>query len=209
MEPESPQDTLGAAWENHLEDLFTDAMLQRKLRKPARLADPSLRDALDATARRMRELYTNPENWERTRGVALIDEATQTLVGNFSEYVHRTIARTRKLIREHQPIAIAATEIVKGYLGEQTQERFRAGGSWTEAREGIMDLLFEEMQVGAPQVRVLVRLYLGGVARIELVAPTQLSSADGGIVLQLPAGINILEQLSQDSRHAARRAVGR
>lgn len=197
-----------SSFNDPLEDLFTDAMLQKKLRPARRIADPSVRNALDAAAKKMRELYTLPENWERTRGIALIDKDTHTLVGNFSEYVHRSIPSTRKLLREHQPIAIDATEEVSGYLGEELTNRLRGHSTWTEERRGVMDLLLPELMVGSPAVQVKIGLYLGAVVRVDLIDATQLASMSGSTILTLPAGTNVLEHLDADGRHAVRKAAG-
>ena len=62
---------------DELDDLFAEARAnvpERKLRKPQRSIDPSLREALDAASRKMRELYTNPDNWRRTQGLLLVDK---------------------------------------------------------------------------------------------------------------------------------------
>jgi hypothetical protein len=196
------------AYESPLEDLYTDAQLARKIRKPKRDVDPSVRNSLEAATQRMKQLYTNPENWVRTRGVALIDKGTQTLIGNFSEYVHKTVTHTRKLIREHVPIAIAATEIVEGYLGEALESRLRGNSSWTEHRSCQLDILFPELMVGAPNVKLRVALYLGGVSRAELVEETQFASMSGNTMLILPAGTNVLEQMGIDCKKSMKMQIG-
>src|SRR5258707_14958363 len=58
-----------------LEDLYQEAALAHAAKNPKtrRTSDPTLRHALDAATKTMRELYTLPENWRRTQGVALID----------------------------------------------------------------------------------------------------------------------------------------
>lgn len=192
--------------DNSLEDLYTDAMLNRKLRPHRKVADPSLRDALDATAKRMRELYTLPENWEARRGIALIDKGTKTFIGNFREYVHRTIPSTRKLLREHQPIAIDATEELDGYFGEHFATK-HYGISWEREVEAVADLWMDELMVGCPAVRLLIKLRLGALVRVELQADTQFASVNGAALLRLPAGTDVLDQISVDSRTGVRRQV--
>lgn len=184
-----------------LDDLFNDAMLAQAARNPKkpRAADPSLRNALDAAAKKMRELYTLPENWERTRGIALIDRGTQTLIGNFSEYKHRTIPGTRKLLREHSFIAIDAREEVDGYIGEQLHQRLH-GRSWTEHHSLIANIWLDEMMLGAPMVQLNVCTRLGVIERVELEKETQLASAEGQTLLVLPAGTDISFHLSQDTK---------
>lgn len=192
-----------------LDDLFDDAMLTQaaKNRKIPKAADPSMRNALDAAAKKMKELYTLPENWEAGRGLALIDKGTQTLVGNFREYTHRSISRTRKLIREHGPIAIDSTEVVEGYLGEQIEMRLR-GQTWEVEHEATADLWLDELMVGAPAVQVRVKTRLGAVVRVDLAADVQFASVSGGTLFKLPAGTDILSHLSIDSKSAVRKAAG-
>ena len=201
------EDRAGEGLES-LDDLFLDAQLAQAARNPVkkRTADPALRDSLDAAAKKMRELYTLPENWERSRGIALIDKGTQTLVGNFSEYKHKTIAGTRKLIREHMPISIDATEIVDGYLGEQFEQRHR-GISWEREVELTAELWLDELMVGCPSAELTIKLRLGALLRVEVKHDTQFASASGATIIRLPAGTNILEQLSQDSKTHIRRQV--
>jgi hypothetical protein len=191
-----------------LEDLFTDAMMQKKLRVTRRVADPSMKNALDATVKKMKDLYLLPENWERTRGIALIDKTTHTLIGNFSEYTHRSVPKTRKLLREHTPISIDATEIIEGYLGEELGARLRGHSKWTEERRGVMELFFPELMVGAPQVQVLIAIYLGAVVRVDLAEDMQFASMSGNTIISLPTGTNVLDHLDADGRKAARRAAG-
>lgn len=191
-----------------LDDLFLDAELAQAKRNPkhGKIADPSMRNALDAAAKKMKELYSLPENWEPKRGIALIDKGTQTLVGNFREYVHRTVKGTRKLVRKHQPIHIDATEVVDGYLGEAFESRHR-GISWEREVDVKIDIWMDELMLGAPQVDLKIKLRLGALVRIELAADTQFANASGSTILQLPSGTNVQEQLSHDTKTHIRRQV--
>lgn len=191
-----------------LEDLFQDAVLKQAQRNPKRpkLTDPSIRNALDAAAKKMQELYTLPENWERTRGIALIEKSSQTLIGNFSEYTHKSVPKTRKLLREHTPISIDATEVVEGYLGEAMNMRLH-GASWSEQHLATADLWLDQLMVGAPGVDVNICLHLGAIVRVELVADTQLSSVSGATILRLAAGTDLAWQLSTDTKAALSKAV--
>lgn len=191
-----------------LEDLFNDAMLAQAARNPkrAKVADPGLRHALDAAAKKMRELYTLPENWTRTRGVALIDRASQILVGNFSEYTHNTVPGTRKLIREHLPISIDATEVCDGYLGEQMSMRLH-GRSWTEHHLLSVDVWLDGLMVGAPGVKLSVCTRLGVIVEVHLEEDVQMASANGGSILRLPAGTDIFYHLSTDTKTAVRKEL--
>lgn len=193
-----------------LDDLFNDALLTQaaKNKRQPKSIDPSMRNALDATAKKMKEVYTLPENWLRTGGVAFIDKATQTLVGNFSEYQHRIFPHTKKWLREHTPISIDRTEVVEGYLGAQIMERLSAHQSWTEVKSGTADMLFDEMQVEAPNIEFSASIRLGVLQRVDLLYTTLFASVSGATLISLPMGTNVLEQLSTDSRAAVRKAVG-
>lgn len=188
-----------------LEDLYTDALLNRKQRV-ARVADPSLRNALDATAKKMREMYTLPENWERVAGVAFIDKASNTLIGNFSEYHHKTIHSTKKWLREHQPILIDRTEIVEGYLGRDLEQRLR-GKTWELEFPCTLPILLDELMVETPAAKLILKTRLGVIQRAELIEETQFASMNGAMILRLPAETNIWEACSTDTKSAMRRQV--
>lgn len=191
-----------------LDDLFYDAQMAQAMRNPKqkRVADPSVKNALDAAAKKMRELYTLPENWEAKRGIALIDKGTQTLVGNFREYIHRSLPNTRKLIREHLPISIDATEIVEGYMGEAFEARYR-GLTWEREVSVCIDIWMDDLMIGCPRVDLNVKTRLGALLRVDLIKDTMFASHSGNTHLQLPSGTNILEQLSTDTRTHLRRQI--
>lgn len=190
-----------------LEDLYTDAILAQQTKRK-RVADPSLREALASTAKKMKDLFNLPENWERTRGLAIIDKDTKTLIGNFSEYRHRTVAGCRKLLREHSPIAISGTEEVSGWLGESLALRKGEWGMWHDRREVELDLMFPELMVGHPQIRLSVAIYLNGISRADLLSETQFAAASGNIVITLPAGTNVYEAMGTDGRLKLRKLLG-
>lgn len=193
------------AHENPLEDLLTDALLHRKTPIRKKESDPSLRHALDAASKKMRDLYQLPENWERKRGIAIIDKSTGTLVGNFSEYIHRTVPNTRWLKREHQPIAIDGTEIHEGYLGKEMDFRVR-GLSWEREISAELHILLDELMFEAPHVKVSIKTRLGVVTRLDLVEQTQLASPSGNLLI-LPKDTNIWEACGVDTKAAVRRQV--
>lgn len=186
-----------------LEDLFAEATAHRstKLRKPK---SPHRKpDDLD---RVRKETYTNPDNWLRVRGVALIDRETQTLIGNFSEYRHKTVLYTRKWIREHSPIEIEGTEEVEGYLGERIEQRIR-NVSWGKEHQVVVGVQLDELMVGAPDVSLLVKSQFGGILRADLIAPTQFASVSGNTIIHLPAGTNIWEACSTDTKISIKKEI--
>ena len=147
-------------------------------------------------------LFSNPENWHRTRGVAIIHKETETLLGNFSEYIHKTVASCRKLVREAEPISVSAAEYVDGswYLEasaapEQRQE-------WHERRTVVVDLLLPELKLHAPLIELEVHLSYGAMARVELATSTILAGIVGSPtqLVTLPAGTNVLPMMSAECK---------
>lgn len=180
-----------------LEDLFTECQLAARTKK--------IKRAELGSTKQLRAVFQNPENWERIGGVALIHAETGTLLGNYSEYTHRTMPGCRKLIHEHAPISIGKTEMVHGswWLGER-KPYIEASVSWTSVRECLADVQLPELGVAHPLTELRVGLYMGGIMRVELAVDTQFASPGGEILLTLPKGTNILECMSTDSKIAVR-----
>lgn len=192
-----------------LEDLFQDAVSNqpaRKLRRAARSMDPGLREALDATAKKMRELYTNPNNWKAGRGLVLIDKETQTVLGNYRELLHTTVPGTRKLLRMHEPITIDGQEVIEGWLGHEKERELR-GVIWDREVQVICHVTLDEIQVEAPLVELRVLLQFNSIVRADLTRATQFASGSGNVLLQLPAGTNIWLAACTDTKAALRLGV--
>lgn len=196
------------AWQDPLEDLWTEARIALAAKKSRRVANPSLRNALDATAKKMHELFTLPENWERTRGIALIHAETESLLGNFSEYRHRSVKGCRKLLREEAPITVEAAERVGGswWLGDSRKPEPRA--PWHTQRQAILHVHLHELGVHSPACEVTAFLSYGGIARVELAHPTRFADDHGKQLIELPQGVNILDGMTLDCRIALREELG-
>lgn len=153
-------------------------------------------------------LFADPANWERRRGVALIHGESGTLLGQFSEYVHRSVPGARKLLRETAPISVSATEVVSGswWLGEGRVVEERR--PWHERRTAILHLHLSELRVHAPATEVVVHLSYGGIARCELALDTMFRCEEGEGLLFLPAETNVLEVMSLDSKISLRKECG-
>jgi hypothetical protein len=194
------------AHENPLEDLYTEALLQRKQRVRRQDNDPALKQSLDNAARKMKELYTKPENWTRTRGIALIDADSKVLVGNFSEYIHNKFPSTRKLLREHLPIAIDAAEECSGYIGTRMEEALR-GRSWEVEHRIKAHVRLDELGLDCPDVQLNIQMRLGAPVAARLAEDTQFASHLGNTLLMLPAGTDILFAASVDTKTNLRKAL--
>lgn len=198
------------AWEDPLEDLFLEAKAAVAAKRAhKRSTNPALKDALDATEKRMRDLFLLPENWERTRGVALIHRPSSTLIGNYSEYQHKSVPGCRKLLLEHQPIAVSATEYVEDswYLGEIVREHLFAYEQWQVKREATIDVQLPDFGLHSPGVKVTAFLAWGGIMRVELAEKTIFASPNGDQLLLLPQHTNIIEAMSLDSKLNLRREL--
>lgn len=194
-------------WENPLADLFDDVMSKTpstKLRKPKSKHDPIR--AAEAESTRLRALYTNPDNWKRTRGLALIDRESKTFIGNYSEYIHINVPSTRKLIREHGPIAVDGVEEVSGYLGPALEAAIR-NVSYEKQHTLTADLVLDELSVEAPAIQVQVQTRLNATLAVRLAADTQFASTSGNTLLHFPAGTDIFKALSMDCKISIRRMI--
>lgn len=193
---------------DNLEDLYTDAIIaQRETVKRKKHADPALRDSVAAASKRMRETFSLDENWERTRAVAFIDRDSGTLLGNFSEYLHRSVPGCKKFLREHSPIPVSGVEYVTGWLGENMAMKRDEWGRHEDQREAIVDLWLDELMIGSPAVHLIAAVHLGGITRAELATEVQFASQSGNTVLHLPAGTNVFPAMSTDSKIALRKEI--
>ena len=173
-------------------------------------AAATLRKTAEPEKQSTQILFLDPKNWARTRGVALIHEETETLLGNFSEYVHVSVANCRKLVREETPIAVSATERVAGswWLGEKRRPEPKQ--LWHEQRPCIVHLHLDKLFVHSPICELVVHLSYGSIARVELALDTQFAAeaGHGEQLLMLPAGTNVLEVMALDSKLAVRKELG-
>ena len=189
---------------NTLDDLFREAKAHILVEKKAKDAK-ALKVQGDTSA-----LYNNPDNWERKRGIALVHEETETLLGNFSEYVHRSVRNCRRLVREANPIAIQATERVSGswWVGGEKVPEVRQ--IWHERREVVLHLHLDELLVHAPACELEVHLSYGSIARVELLRATtfaQVLDAQEQLLI-LPAGTNVLPVMGADCKLNLRKGLG-
>lgn len=155
-------------------------------------------------------LYTDPLNWTRLRGVALIHEETSTVLGNFSEYAHRSEPGTTKLIREELPILVSETRRVSGSWYLERARKPEPQKPWHEKRTVIVHLHLGELRLHAPVCEVVVFLQYGGIDRVELAVDTMFAAEEGAQeqLLFLPAGTNVREVTSLDCKMAIRKELG-
>lgn len=143
--------------------------------------------------------FSDPSNWQQHRTLALIHKASngqETLLGNFIEYLHRSNGAIRKLERPTGPVEPTGREIVTGDWYLQTEQRKRVFSSALESRSMVLErITLPAMKVHSESVRVDIHLETQWIIRITLAEPTLFVSAEGKMLLRLPAGLDILDEM--------------
>ena len=152
--------------------------------------------------------FADPENWRRVRAVSLIHTETNTVIGTFEEFLHKTFP-ARKLIRVEGPSETDGTEWVSGplWVRPETEEAAKAE-RWSETREAICGITIPEMGVHCPDAHVQVRLQFSGIARVELADATRFTCPARNTFLILPKGCDVLGVMSLDSKLVLRSELG-
>lgn len=168
--------------------------------QPRRKAEKPLFEPPDA-------YFLNPANWTAGKGVAIIHEESQTLLGTMQEFLH--VSGARKLVATQEPIAVSRTETVSGDWWIGKHHEIASPESWHRSVEVVVDLQMPCLGVFSPACPVVVHLSHGGIARVCLAVETQFAqdAAAPEQLLWLPAGTNVLPMLSQDCKIAVRVAV--
>lgn len=193
-----------------LDSLLKSAMAQQKNRKVKPL--PEKTERVQQIRESFRAIYANPENWERKRGVALIhcsNEGAKTLLGNFSEFLHKKYKLVRKLVREPVPMLVEGEEFVTGkwWLKKDTLQRIE-DHNYFEIRQTALDVDLEELQVFGKSVMLKVRLRDNWLARVELAEQTCFVCPLNSQFIWLPVGVDILDGMSLDTKKRLRQQMG-
>jgi len=161
----------------------------------------SRRAKFEAAEDASRAIYTNPANWQRVRGIALIHAETQTCLGNFAEYIHLRVENCRKLIREEAPLDVDGVEYVSGTWWLPREIKPQQRQVWHDTRELNLHVYLPQLVAHSPDTELVVYFAYHQLARVELAEDTTFAQwYDGGatqqFLLDLPAGTNIVEILS-------------
>lgn len=139
-------------------------------------------------------IYRNPANWISGKGVALIHRTTQTLLGNFTEYTHKTVLDARRLVREENPAPIQSVEYIDLDVLMSNGQPPTPKRAWQTILPLTCPLAILSWQAQAPEVSLLAHFGDGDLIWLELAESTVFLTADG--LLRLPAGVNVLPELS-------------
>lgn len=153
-------------------------------------------------------LYSDPEYWTATCGVALIHEETNTLIGNYQEFRHKRDKGCRKLIRTDEPVQIARTERVSGAAWVHLEREIPVVTASTTFREIILESLpLASLGVLSGETSLRVCFQWGGITRVELLDHTTFHSPDNRTVLTLGKGTNIYECCDLDTKIAIKQEL--
>ena len=144
------------------------------------------------------------------RGIALIHEETQSLLGNFRELIHTSVPGCRRLVLESGLLQIDATEYVAGAWWAAEMPQLQRRADWMTKRFLHLDIALTSPAVHAPAVFIEAHIAYGGIARVELLLETTFLAGEEGItsLLVLPVGTNILPVLEWTVKLTLRKELG-
>lgn len=172
-----------------LDALFKEVRTALHGQKVARAKRPA-QDPQDAPPD-TQGIYRNPANWIRGHGVALIHRASETLLGNFTEYRHKTVLDARRLVREDNPPPVQMVEYIDLDLNCSNGLAPQPKRAWQTVLSLTTSLTL--LNATAPSVALQAHFGAGDLLRLELAEATIFQAADG--LLRLPAGVDVLPEL--------------
>jgi len=148
--------------------------------------------------------YKDPNNWTRTRGIALIHKESQTLLGNFGEFLHNTEEGCRKLVREELPGQVLATEEVSGdwWLAEPIEPEPKPPEPITQFKATI-HVLLSGLHLHAPACHVVATLNPQGyMTHIRLALHTKFAQFDPRQpkLVFFPAGTELRKEMARSCK---------
>lgn len=188
---------------NSLDDLFADAAqrITREAQDKKRIVRNATPELLKPI--RVSERYLLPENWIEGKCIALVHGDTGTVLGNFRIFHHKYEKTARRLERVSEPTETSGIERVWGKHWITESRPIPSPERWESSRElFISELVLQDFGVSSIEdmVRIKVCLAHGGILRVELLDHTQFASPDNRTLLTLPAGTNVLEVMSLESK---------
>ncbi len=185
-----------------LDELFAEARSGMRRAAEAKSALPAKKTVLKAEVVEPAALFTNPDNWIKGVGVALIHEETDTLLGNFIEYTHKSERGCRKLVLEEGLLSVSKVERVAGdwWVAARHTEIARREESSTKHTVILPTLDLDKLGVRSPICEVVVHLVGGLLSRVELATETLFAGESPEQLLSLPAGTNLIAVMSRDCK---------
>lgn len=179
-----------------LEDLLSTALIEHSNTARGKKALSTKHD-FDAN---YRASFTQPENWILKSQVRLSHRGGNlfTLIGLFDELVHKSVPRCRRLVaasRVNEALPQAAEEVTGDHWLPSQVFTFKQQPAERKLRI-ISDLTLDMGQhLTAATVSCEASLVGGGLQRLCLLEDTVFEGSTPRTILQLPAGLDILEGL--------------
>ncbi len=192
-----------------LDDLFADNLAVAATKTKPLIRQPSKKELdLESAEERRKKEYTDPTHWIPGRGIALIHKESNSLIGNYREYVHYRIPSCRKLLLVKEPILIDANEYREGswWMDPVARDRITVT-QWDTTRNEVVPLLLDRMGVFCPAAPISIYMRFGGITRVELTEACDFASADGSELLHLTKGVNVYEAMQMEGKIALRKEL--
>lgn len=191
-----------------LDNLLSSAMREQANRRVKSSPGKTKKELAEEIRQNFHSTFTNPENWEARQGIALIHKGENeelTFLGNFREMIHIRQKGVRKLVREEGPMTADRQEYVTGswWLSQQIAHRISPSEE-VEDREVILDVVLKGLDVRSERVSLTIRLLRGAFFRVELMEQTKFVNPESTAILFFPAGLDILEGMTFETKMALR-----
>ena len=179
-----------------LDDLFDEAQVAASFR--LQVKNRGKMGANGVLSSEPSTLYTDPANWLAKRKLGLIHRETQTYLGTFQEWTHRSVLDARKLVRIEELEIVNEVEEVTGpaYIKMDLE--------LLPVTDRILLVLSPELafpRVVAVDAQVIIFCCSGGYNRVELAKTTAFTDeVSSNEIFELPAGTNILPVLTHSTK---------
>ena len=153
-----------------------------------------------------RKLYTDASHWIKGHGIAIIHKPTNTLLGNFQEWIHTSEPDTRRLIRVDTPIRVDCVEEIDSTLFWQPK-------IWEHSQRNAELLVSIPIELEFPAVASVSwgLNVTATTASFNMIISARLVEqcvfTDGSQLLMLPAGVNVLPVMTLKSKLELRAAI--
>lgn len=191
----------------NIEDLW--ALAARAMNKEAKAPRTRRQKDDEPAPQSTLALYANPENWLRGKAVALVHQESATVLGNFIEFLHKSVPGCSKLVRTEELVVVSEVRYESGswWLGESRHPE--PTQVWHEDRPCILHVHLDKLGLHAPATELIVSLSYGSIARATLAFKTMFAQADSEErLVTFPAGTNLLEVMSRDCKIKLREELG-
>jgi hypothetical protein len=174
-----------------LDDLYREAKAAMRGQQ-AKLAKAPVK----AEATPSEGIYANPANWIRGQVICLLHKETQSFLGYYVEWRHRTVPDARRLVREvgvKPPTESCSVEYLSGQWPAEVQTPPERKLPWKIDLPCVASIKLLDFGLEAVGVPLDFCFGEGRLDRVELVVTTTFRSP--GQYITLPSGTDILPRM--------------